>query len=601
MDDRAHLTRLLFWVMVGVVGTLNAAEAATLVGKDIAVNIDPRPNGLNNDSTRHGYFEYRVRLTNNSKTDEHPVTLALPANASRYGNDNIQQITRKVTVAPETTAVVSLLQPPVPIEGYNLLVIANKDRKEINLDVVTHPSNNYGSGNPRVLVLTSKSVDANFGDFAGRYARHNTLKVVRADVGVTDYSTNWLGYTCYDGLVLIDRDIRTMPAAAKQAVRRYVECGGSLTVLGAWQPDDSWHAQRFDWKPNTRRNSKHYFVGFGEVSVVPQQKADAISSADYQMMADDWRRSSLPWREHYDINDANGRFPVIDDLGVPVRGLLLLIITFAVLIGPVNLWVLGRTRKRMWLLWTVPAISLLFSGAVWVYASFSEGWGANERTEGITLLDERKLTATTLGITAYYSTLTPGSGFQFGPETELTPALASFDHYYGRGSDGRSRSMEWTDGQHLRSGWIVARVPAHFKVRKSDPTQRARIDPVAKADGTVEAVNGLGADVTKLVLATPDGKIYTAGPTPAGQPFNLAPAEVQRTLASADTLRRLYQNALASNAANDLAIKPSRFLQPGTYIAVMDDNPFIESGLGKEDSRRSRAVVYGVADMQPKQ
>ncbi len=591
--------RLGLWLaagLIGLAGLTQTLSAAPTVGKDIVVNIDPQPNGLGNDHTHHGYLEYRVRLTNTSKTREHRVTLALPNSSFGGDGDTIEKLTRSVVVAPETTAVVSLLQPPVPITGGGLLVRTKDNRKTITLNPIDHPARTSWNTGQKALVLTSKSVDANLADRALRHARQSYLQVVRADVGIADFSVNWLGYTCYDGLVVTDGDMRRMPAGVKQAVRRYVECGGSLTVLGRWRIDDSWHAEPYAWKANVPRQGEHYFVGFGEVRVIPQQAANQITDMDYQLMVDDWRRTASPWREAYEINGANNRFPVVEERGVPVRGLMLLIIAFAVLIGPVNLWLLGRKRKRMWLLWTVPAISLLFSGAVWVYASFSEGWGARERTEGITLLDERKLTATTLGVTAYYSTLTPGDGLRFDADTELTPALTRESHY----GDGRSRTLDTTDGQHLRSGWIVARVPAHFKVRKSDPTQRARINPTIKPDGTPEAVNGLGAGVTRLALATPDGRIFTAGPTPAGQRFVFTPSG-QQAQAPPITLRRLYQNTSSAVTMKELAINPNKYLRPGTYIAVMDENPFIESGLGKAHARESRAIVYGIADMQPKQ
>ena len=57
-----------------------------------------------------------------------------------------------------------------------------------------------------------------------------------------------------------------------------------------------------------------------------------------------------------------------------MRGLLLVVLLFAVLIGPANLFILSRKRRQIWLFWTVPLLSLLASVSVFGYAAFAEGW-----------------------------------------------------------------------------------------------------------------------------------------------------------------------------------------------------------------------------------
>ena len=79
---------------------------------------------------------------------------------------------------------------------------------------------------------------------------------------------------------------------------------------------------------------------------------------------------------------------LVGETTVPVRGLLLLVICFAVGIGPVNVWLLSRRQKRMWLWWNVPAVSLVTCLAVFGYALLSEGIRGRGRTALITVLDE---------------------------------------------------------------------------------------------------------------------------------------------------------------------------------------------------------------------
>jgi len=46
-------------------------------------------------------------------------------------------------------------------------------------------------------------------------------------------------------------------------------------------------------------------------------------------------------------------------------------------------------------------------------------------------------------------------------------------------------------------------------------------------------------------------------------------------------------------ALNRLRRDPRRYLRPGSYIAVLAEEPFVESGLDKAGEREGATVVYG--------
>ena len=173
------------------------------------------------------------------------------------------------------------------------------------------------------------------------------------------------------------------------------------------------------------------------------------------------------------------------------------------------------------MLWTVPAISLMTCLAVFVYATFAEGWERHARIEGLTLLNEKTHRATTIGWTAFYSALTPSDGLHFGYDTELTPQIASSQ------MAGTPRSVDWTNGQHLVSGWMTARVPAHFMLRKSE-VRRERVTVRRGTDNRLSIVNGLGAVIKQFWLADYDGAIYFGKDIPAGAEAELSTREESR-------------------------------------------------------------------------
>ena len=115
-------------------------------------------------------------------------------------------------------------------------------------------------------------------------------------------------------------------------------------------------------------------------------------------------------------DDPAYKTPKCDPVGggqVPVRGMFMLMLAFAILVGPANYFFCARKNKRIWMLWTSPALSALFIGVVFAYALLSDGirpWG---RSVVVTLLDEKSHMAATLGTTAWYAPMGAGSGLQF--------------------------------------------------------------------------------------------------------------------------------------------------------------------------------------------
>jgi hypothetical protein len=265
-------------------------------------------------------------------------------------------------------------------------------------------------------------------------------------------------------------------------------------------------------------------------------------------------------------------------------------LAFAILIGPVNLYVLSRKKRRIWLLWTVPCFSLITCLAVFGFMVVSEGWTGHARTEGLTFLDETSRRATSIGWQGFYSPMTPGGGLHYSYETEVMSQLG-YDYRRHRGETTSSRTIDWTDDQHLESGWVTARVPAYFRLRSGEK-RRERI--VARMNGgRASMVNSLGAAIQTIWIADKEGNIYTASDIPPGGEMPLRREENRQAAAKAETLRTVF-NGDWLTMVDAMTRNPDQYLRPGTYLAVFADTPFLEQGLRNTQSRKGRSVVFGV-------
>jgi hypothetical protein len=587
-----------FWYAVPILlGTLALPASGAAIYGDITVNVEPEPKG----NGTHGYTEYQVSVTNKSSQRSHRVRLTIPKTIGYHPRlDYVREISRTVDVGPEATVRVSLFQPGSPAAygtGMNVNIDGRDQDESVPLNVVTVRSQLFAPGTHSAgigpLVLYSRGVGNDFPELANKLTQINQygnvlpmhgVQFARAETPLAEWSTNWLGYSRYGGVVLSGDELRRAPAAVQAALWQYVECGGSLLVLGSGTVAAS-------WKRTTKGTAgcAVYRPAFGECLVSTDTDFALWPGERWKLVGESWTTTTAPLRHVRSPADANRIFPVIEEVGVPVRGLFALMILFAVLIGPVNLLVLGRLNRRIWLLWTAPAISLLTCAAVFGYMLVSEGWSGHLRTEGLTILDESSHRAATIGWTAFYTPVAPSDGLHFGYDTELAPQNVQDQRH-----SGTACTLDWTNEQHLASGWVTARVPAHFLVRKNE-VRRERITVNRGKDGALTIVNALGADLQQFWYADEQLRIYrAAGPVPSGSQAVLTPTESTLHLeGAAGDLRPVFA-AEWNIRAESYTGNPQRFLLPRGYVAVLDTAPFIEDGLRNARTRKYRTLVVGL-------
>jgi hypothetical protein len=412
--------------------------------------------------------------------------------------------------------------------------------------------------------------------------------LLRSELPMPEWSESWLSYTPYDAIALNNSDLKALTPAAFNALWSYVECGGNVFVFGSGSTPDSWRS--FPKVPLDKGELRT--IGLGRCFAFEPEKVSALSTSSIKRITDAVDLSARAWQGLPDEDTVNQTFPVVQNFRVPVRGTVFIMLLFVIAIGPINLIVVSRMNRRTWLLWTIPAISLLTCLTVFVYSFVREGVTPDTRISGLTVLDQTDKRAASIGFTAFYCPLTPSQGLFFNSDTEATPLIQVGNYRAGGG-----REMDWTQAQHLGRGWVSARVPAHFQLRKSE-TRRERLE-IENQNGQLTVVNGLGATIQSLWFADQASHVYTATNIVAGQKANLTMLPDPLKHEEQSGPRGLLEKC---GAQADLA-EPISYLQPNTYIAEMDSNPFLENGLGpkaKTARTKSHAVVFGLLESPAK-
>lgn len=551
-------------------GAVTPASAQEQYG-DVTITVLPsQPLGR-----LHGYQEVRLRLDNRGDRN-HSILLTLPGDTMRHPQGTyLQGVERTVELPARTAAEVSLPLPALPAWGRGIGVEIDGAVRSPDLRWQSrHPDpwrhrfirGRVGGASappaPRVLLAQPLGED----DLPGP-REDDEFRLYVSPLPIDQWSRQWLAYGGWDGIVMGWEQASSLRREVGDALWRYVEAGGTLWLVGT-PVDLPVRGLSFAGRPLTLESRSGvvtplatHFAGFGVIHLGPFPSLDP---GDMDGVVESWRRSLGPWSIALNAGMAQNAMPVVDSVEIPVRGVFLLIVLFTLLVGPLNLVVLARRRQRLWIFATVPAISLVTCLAVFAYVVFDEGFIRQHRSAGLTLLDQVEQRATTLAWSGFYSTVTLGE-LTFDSATEVTP-------FAQREGKGAPRSMRLDAGQVLTGGWVSARVPSYLILRKSED-RRERLE-VSLDEFSV--LNGLGADILRLWVVDEGGEIYLARNILAGARQGLT-ALGARAKGGLDAQRQLYQGDLPTRLRR-LEGSPEEYLVPGTYLAAVVGNPFLEKG-----------------------
>ncbi len=427
-----------------------------------------------------------------------------------------------------------------------------------------------GYGSVQEKVLLSQSIPYSSGKFfqPGKGGSSQEITYSPASVPVREWSPNVLAYSSFAAVMLTRKDFDEAPPAVREALEDYKWLGGVLIFT------------------ETGRESAH-FHGFGaEFSLAGDPTPKDLSK---------WIRMRAEWSRAAQARD---RLTMQDDVfqgqegqtfaPKPRPGLILAILSvFAVLIGPVSFYVLRRKKKPLAILWTSPLLSLAFIAILLVTISFSEGWFTRVKIASITFLEEDSSRATTATLLGVYAPHPPGA-LEFSTSSILE--LGRLRRY---GGEEKNLYTAFGETQRLSGDWFLPRMPGLMSVRRTE-TRRERVAVVGlDAEGRLEVVNGLGAEITQLHYHYANGKRYeNAAPIVPGQKALLH--EVSAAEGGAINARDYVWSLLDGHFSNYTPRVPRGF-----YRARLGTSPFAETGFSSGKREWVSALVLGKGEVKP--
>ncbi len=558
-----------------VLPALASGETFSLVGHDLQIDVDSRWAGCG----QGGYCPVRVRVVNRGPTRTLTFriaksyqsivgvrqTIAVPQNAALAITLSVPMVNFSNSAefrVEDSSGVLENMKHSVGLPEANVAEVGRPGLLVVAPGVVDLQPFEDGATTFRQTAGGTSAASTSGGVYHGGYRTSNCVAIPSNSL-----PSSWIDFSGLDIVSIPHSELNKLPKGTRAALIQWTRCGGTLLVTAVGEVEsasgasamllagDSASSGAWTWtEPKLADRDVAQIVhqdtsggvttistptaGPGEWSreAMPFRTADIgfgklvlFRSEPFPGTAQDWfwLLKSVGGMSRWDWGKRHGesaRIGTSDFLlflipgigGVPVVMFLVLITIFAVVIGPLNYFVLARRKQLHLLLLTIPGVALMTSLLLFGYTIVAHGFSVKARCRSLTFVDQAAQSAVTFGRLSLYAGQAPSAGMQFSRDTAVYPIWPENEQF-------ESGQVDWTNSQNLTSGWLRSRTRTQF-LTVGHRTERGRLEVTSPGPDKLTVANGFEWGFEPLVVANEQGRLFVGKSVPAGASIDLKPA-----------------------------------------------------------------------------
>ena len=432
-----------------------------------------------------GFMPVRVTLRNDSDSPRQYTLSYAPS--WRHGNYEDVSGAFTLSVAPGSRAATVVYAPVVPSQymGPTTFRLSGPGVRSGEFQLQSNSS--YGSSTEGFVglgeVFAARHVGAVEAEAKASGAYHGNLPLSK--VGAAFAPADRRAYDGFSSLWFYDNEWTALEPAAQAAVREWVALGGKLHLVA-----DS-------------GKSSAESLGFGEIRrVVRGDDEKALIKRVVESLR--VRNERTPAEA---MAEGQSNLFRAFAAGLEARPLILivLLLAFGLIVGPLNLFVFAKPPRRHRLLWTTPLIAVAAAVLMMTFILFADGTGGAGRRFALAVLEpgEKRLALWQQQISR--SGLLLGSDFAFESSAQLVPIR---DNSSGGGSNDSIECEKTPSG--WAGDWFTSRAVQAQAVFDT-AASRGGLRVAYPADGKPgSVVSSLDTPLKDVLVIGPDGAAYTA-------------------------------------------------------------------------------------------
>lgn len=412
-----------------------------------------------------GYAPIDVTINNHSgQPRQWSFTFSSPAYVSEAMDTMGSTFT--VTVENNGTRTFPLMTPMGPVERGGIPLMVSIAGYGVDGSTTAGLGGRSWSGKqPTPFVVISESLGTPIWSTLSSMVDSQAFDLTGSTVNPDDLPEDWRGLSGVAGLWLTGDELNRLSAAQRDAIQTWVHMGGWLMLCNV---------------KDVPRDLQ--VAGFGRVLTVPAPLDVKQTSGILDALS------------AYDGLSNNYKHPPAGDLG-PVRPNVPLLSgfmgLFAIVVGPVNVFVLAR-RRRERLFWTTPLISLCASGLLMGMIVMQDGPGGHGVRSALVfvfpdsrseVVRQEQISRTGLLLGSAFQTRDPVCMRQLTVDNDgsLKTVFVATYSMHGRALriDGTACSGDWFISRAAQAQRIVAVTPTRAEIAVLNPAEaRAGAAPV---------------------------------------------------------------------------------------------------------------------------
>lgn len=512
-----------------------------------------------------GYFPVRVKISNNLKSNR---SINLDFTSTQSYDRRIRCSSSFSLTAPAGKVVTRDLMVPLSTGnsgsssgGYGSGVTCELRG---SLGSASNTVNNEMDPNSPTVLLSEKlhTINANKLDMAVKSisGRSYGSENFSGRFDPKQLPSDWLAFSGYDSLIMMDTDWGDVPAGARNAILSWVNMGGQLIIYSVSDP-------------NRAMLGIPEGLGHGSCVIAPIRSDLTLKETETINLV--YSKNPVMTLRRSVVDDFSSTWPLQRFFGgrdFHYGIFILVLLLFAIIVGPVNLFVFAKSGQRHRLFITTPLISLGASLLLVALIIFQDGFGgAGVRRVLMEIRPDAGQNAAFIHQEQVSRTgILTGTSFEVNPTCMMTqvPISASRWARYTNKYDSKGAfNLQPESGKMQGTGdWWQSRSEQGQSLRAVMPT-RGRIEATTHPG---EYVSSFDFPLKTVYFLDEKNSWSRAENVRTGRPFTLTPIDAtmaEPAMAELSNWFTARNRSLLNRARN----------RPNHFVAVTDQAPGIDT------------------------